>query len=260
MNGEMQLSPWAVMWLLASGLFGLGKIASAYPLWCVSRDPVKVFQFTFLWPGMNAAEWTGERRSKKAGMFDASLRAGTLWLFAGVCLLFLASTISSPYLAGLSVMLAVLGVLHFGLFEVLAWYWQKRGVPVRPLMRAPWGSVSLAEFWGERWNRAFRDLAHTWVFLPLSKRWGPRLAVWGVFAVSGLAHELVISVPARGGYGGPLCYFILQALGCAWERKLSRGNCLFTTAFILLPAPLLFHPPFATRVMLPFAEWLTAIL
>jgi hypothetical protein len=73
-------------------------------------------------------------------------------------------------------------------------------------------------------------------------------------------HELVISFPARGGWGGPTLYFLLQAAGLAFEkspagRRLGLGAGLrgrgWTLAVTALPLPLLFHAPFAERVIAP---------
>jgi alginate O-acetyltransferase complex protein AlgI len=143
-------------------------------------------------------------------------------------------------------------------------------------MRFPVGASSLSEFWGRRWNLAFRDLAHRLVFAPVTRRWGHQAALWASFAASGLAHELVISVPAGAGFGLPTAYFLLQALGITLERKAdtpvrhqagSDGSArasflrrwLRTHAFTLLPAFILFHPPFVERVMVPFFRVIGAL-
>jgi hypothetical protein len=77
---------------------------------------------------------------------------------------------------------------------------------------------------------------------------------------SGLIHELVISVPARGGYGMPTAYFVLQGLALAGERSslgrrlgLGRGwrGWLFTMVATAGPAYWLFPPVFVRNVILP---------
>ena len=85
--------------------------------------------------------------------------------------------------------------------------------------------------------------------------------MWATFVFSGIVHEAAISVSARGGFGLPSAYFLLQAAGVAVQRSqasrrlgLDRGclGWLFTLTFTAIPAFFLFHPPFVRRVMLPF--------
>jgi hypothetical protein len=99
--------------------------------------------------------------------------------------------------------------------------WQSLGVKAEPIMSAPLRSTSLGEFWGKRWNLGFRQLAHELIFRPLHRTLGPNTAGFLVFAVSGLIHDLVISLPARGGYGLPTLYFLLQGTGVTVERSRS---------------------------------------
>ena len=86
------------------------------------------------------------------------------------------------------------------------------GLHAEPIMRRPLASQSLGEFWGKRWNLGFRNLSHALVFQPLQKRFGAAAGALGAFLASGLIHDLVISVPARAGYGLPTAYFLLQGL------------------------------------------------
>ncbi len=160
-------------------------------------------------------------------------------------------------------MLGLILLLHFGSFEVIALIWQSFGVEARPIMSAPLRSTSLAEFWGSRWNLDFRQLAHDLIFRPLQRSWGAGRAGFLVFIVSGLIHELVISLPARGGYGLPTAYFALQGVGVAIERStlsksigLRRGlrGWLFMALFTAGPILLLFHRWFVLRVILPFMQ------
>ncbi len=88
------------------------------------------------------------------------------------------------------------------------------------------------------------------------------------FAGSGLLHDLVISVPARGGYGLPTAYFLLQGAGLLFERSriglrlgLRRGPWGRPYALVVAAAPAfwLFHPPFVLHVIVPFMRTLGAI-
>jgi alginate O-acetyltransferase complex protein AlgI len=52
---------------------------------------------------------------------------------------------------------------------------------------------------------------------------------------------------------------LLQALGISLERRLKKPNWFRTHAFTVLPAFILFHPPFIERVMLPFFRVIGAL-
>ena len=78
----------------------------------------------------------------------------------------------------------------------------------------------------------------------------------------------MISLPARGGYGLPTAYFMLQGLGVAVERSpfgqhvgLRQGvsGWLFMAVLTAGPVFLLFHPPFVLRVVLPFMKAIQAL-
>jgi alginate O-acetyltransferase complex protein AlgI len=164
-----------------------------------------------------------------------------------------------PLAAGWTGMIGMVLMLHFGLFRVLAGFWQQMGVGVRPLMDAPLRAVTVAEFWGRRWNRAFRDLSQVLLARPLARRWGIGVALWGVFLISGVVHELVISVPAGGGYGLPTTYFALQAGAIVVEKRYQLQGHVWAISVIALPAFFLFHPRFVERVILPFLNTLGAL-
>ena len=89
-----------------------------------------------------------------------------------------------------------------------------------------------------------------------------------VFAASGLIHDLVISLPARAGYGLPTLYFLVQGAGVTLERSqfgkrfgLGRGvrGWCFMVVFLTLPIFGLFHPWFVLRVILPFMRAIHAL-
>ena len=94
-------------------------------------------------------------------------------------------------------------------------------------MSAPLRASSLAEFWGKRWNLGFRQLSYELIFRPLHRTLGVEVAGMLVFLVSGLIHDLVISLPARAGYGLPTMYFLLQGMGITIEHAdLANGSGL----------------------------------
>ncbi len=176
---------------------------------------------------------------------------------------------ASPLLAGWTGMIGLVLVLHFGVLKVIALAWQNAGRGATLLMCAPLRANSVAEFWGRRWNTGFSQPARRLLFEPLGKRIGVGLATLCVFAISGLLHELVISLPARGGFGGPMAYFLVQAAALQLERSqfgtrlaLSRSSWrgrLFALIAAAGPAFWLFPPPFIERVMLPFLRAMGAL-
>src|SRR5439155_26521099 len=103
-------------------------------------------------------------------------------------------------------------------------------------------------------------LAHDLAFRPLARRWGVTGATIAVFLISGLVHESVISLPARGGYGLPTAYFAVQAFGVlmersSWGHRLGLGRGFRGWLFVVLcagaPAFWLFHPIFIRNIILP---------
>lgn len=154
--------------------------------------------------------------------------------------------------------------MHFGLFDLLTGLWRGLGVDCPKLFRAPIQSRSLEEFWSRRWNIAFSEMAAIAVFRPTKTPLGNTGARTLAFLFSGLLHELAISVPVRAGYGLPFAYFVLHALAMRLEAlpfirgRLQRSRVFahfWTAAWVVLPAPLLFHWPFCREILLPLLYW-----
>ena len=109
----------------------------------------------------------------------------------------------------------------------------------------------------------YRDFSNGVVFRPLAKRFGLRWATLAAFVVSGVIHELVISLPAQCGYGLPTLYFLLQGCGVLLEKSwlgrrwgLGGGltGWLFTLLMTVGPIRLLFHDGFMLGVIVPFLD------
>lgn len=177
----------------------------------------------------------------RVGLGALLLAAGRLvWVETG------SRVAAAPFLlAGLSLL------LHFGLMNVVAGAWRAVGVDAAPLFRAPLLATSLSEFWGRRWNLAFSEMIALAVSRPVSARFGRTTGVLAAFAFSAIAHELAISVPARGGYGGPSLYFLLHGGLVVLERRLGWSGRAWTLGWLLVPLPLLFHGPFLEAVVWP---------
>lgn len=260
-------TPWVFMWVLAFAIYGMLKVISLLATADLARVPAwKRAAYLFAWPGMDAATFLGlvPVNIDRPGMRE--------WLFAtaklvvGVIAVRTAAHLDGYYpdwVAGWLGMIGIAFVLHFGLFDLISCGWRSIGIAAVPLMDWPIASHSVTEFWGKRWNRAFRDLTFRFLFRPLASRLGTPVAMLTGFVVSGLIHDLVISWPAGGGYGWPTLFFSIQGLAVVLERSpagrwLGLGQGLtgrvFCFATVLLPSPLLFHHAFLGNVIIPFIE------
>ena len=262
---------WAEMWTLAIAIY----VGCKWLTWQVTATrhvPAwKHCGYLLAWPGMDAASFLEERGSNLSHCRDDEWIAAVSRLMVGVALLFgIARMVPQQYqyVVGWIGMIGIVLILHFGVFHLLSCSWRSKGVQARPLMNHPFASTSLSEFWGRRWNTAFRDLTYRFLFRPCASWFGARWGILAGFVFSGAIHDLVISIPARGGYGGPTAFFAIQGAAMVIERSelgrqfgLGAGwpGRLFAAAVVLAPAGLLFHRPFVVGIIVPFMRVLGAI-
>jgi alginate O-acetyltransferase complex protein AlgI len=149
---------------------------------------------------------------------------------------------------------AVLLIIHFGYADMLAATLRLSGWRITPLFKDPFASTSLNDFWSHRWNLAFVEMDRR-LFVPVLRTRLTKVQTFiGVFILSGLLHELAISFPSGGGWGGPLLYFVVQGAGVLIERKLkpkSKAGRFWTYTWLFLPIPLLFHHSFRSTFIVP---------
>jgi hypothetical protein len=215
------------------------------------------------WPGLRPQPFlrdaapTPEPRPPLAVTSLVNLTAGAalLWLVP----LLLPTSTSALVRIGVGIAGFCL-VLLFGVMDGWAALLRRGGVPVEKLWRNPPAASSLADFWGSRWNRIFSGFARDMIFLPLGRVAGARLASLAVFLFAGLLHEWAWSAAARGGYGGPTLYFVLQGLlvqaeSTAAGRRLLRRHAavgrLWTWLAVLIPLPLALHQPYLRGFVVP---------
>jgi hypothetical protein len=262
MSFRSVLPPWVFMWLLAFAIFMGCKWLTWWQCEVSPVRPGRTWAYLFAWPGLDARGFLSDREHIAKPSFLSWTVAVFKTLFGALLLwgMVRMQPASSPLLTGWCGLFGLIFLLHFGTFHLLALAWQRAGVNARPLMRAPILATSLGEFWGKRWNSAFHELVFHFAFRPLRRRANPTAATLIVFLLSGLIHELVISLPAHGGYGFPTAYFLIQGLGIIGEharlgRRIGLGRGLPGWLFVLLvtagPAFCLFHPSFIRNVILP---------
>ncbi|MFO0942870.1 MAG: MBOAT family protein [Pirellulales bacterium] len=252
---------WTWMWTIAFALFGGLKWLSWRQATSRNCSTIRSIAYLIAWPGMNADAFLTQNAERQSSRWN--LPIAIVNFVIGVTLLWLSTQVLQVNARGWMAMIGIIFVLHFGMFAILASIFQRFRIDAQPIMNFPVLSCSLAEFWGKRWNLAFRDLTHKFLFRPLAKHFNVRVAMFIGFLVSGLIHELAITIPGGGGYGGPTAYFLIQALGLNVERSkfgstlgLRRGwaGWLFAMLVLVTPLTLLFPGIFIVNVILPFVD------
>jgi hypothetical protein len=147
----------------------------------------------------------------------------------------------------------------FATFDFWALIFRLLGFAVEKPFVNPAAATSLRDFWGRRWNRIMSGMLRDLLFTPLARHVGVVAATVAVFVYSGVLHEFV-SVLARGGYGRPTLYFLIQGAGFLVEgthfgRRFLvgsplRGRC-WTALVVVGPVALVVPPAFLVEVIVP---------
>ncbi|HKV76804.1 MAG TPA: MBOAT family protein [Candidatus Sulfotelmatobacter sp.] len=262
---------WLFMWALSFAIFAALK----WTTWWTAHDRVPVnvgrsLAYLLAWLGMDADTFLDARLQPDRPRLKEWLWATTKTALGILLLWVTARRIPAEQflLRGWIGLFGLIFLLHFGSFHLVSLFWRTNGISATPIMSSPILSKTLSEFWGKRWNLGFRQLAHEFIFRPLQKYTGASVAGLLVFVASGLIHDLVISIPARGGYGLPTAYFVVQGLGVTFERSTIARRIglqkkvparIFAILVTAAPAFWLFHPPFVHRVIIPFMHAIHAL-
>jgi uncharacterized protein YqjF (DUF2071 family) len=259
------LPAWAFMWAMCFAMYAGCKWASCWDALEVMRPTWKRgIGYLLAWPGMNARAFftrTCDVPTPRAREWCKALAHAGI----GAALMFGAAAVwlpRRPLVGGWTGMIGLVLIVHFGIFHWLSLAWRRFArVDAPPIMNAPVLARSVGEFWSARWNVGFHDLARRYCFNPLRTRLGAAGALMATLIVSGIVHDMVITLPARGGYGLPTLYFTIQGLGIlvdrtpvfrrAFRQRRWLGRA-FALAVVLAPVGLLFPPVFVERVIVPF--------
>jgi alginate O-acetyltransferase complex protein AlgI len=175
------------------------------------------------------------------------------------------ANVSLKPLADLVLLVGISFILHFGVLSLSTAYWRWWGINVKELFRSPYKSRSLNEFWGKRWNMAFSEMTTLIAYRPLKLKLGNTEAMIASFLLSGILHEIAISLPVKAGYGLPLLYFALHGIlmytesKIAWVQKILANKILshvWVLGWLVLPIHLLFHQAFMEGVLKPLRSLL----
>ncbi|HEY1011650.1 MAG TPA: MBOAT family protein [Herpetosiphonaceae bacterium] len=249
-------------WLAAFVGFKALALLGADPAVTDRLDFWRFWGFAGAWLGMELGPWTRPAEPRPLPGAGRMVGEGLAMLIGWLALaLALARTPLLPPLAqAWCVLVAVIIGVFFGASRALTGAWRALGRDVAPPFDQPVYATSLADWWGRRWNLAVHAVLNQAIWQP-ARRWGVWPATALVFGASGLLHEYLISYPAGGGYGLPLLYFAIQALGMRAERTRALRRLLkrsglaragWTLGVTLLPGPLLFHPPLLDALIRPW--------
>ena len=232
---------------------------SAFKVAAIIKFPGTLNGLYLLWPGLDPRPFQTARQpiaedGPRFGYGLARLIIGIIAL--GIVSLYanqLGQT-AATWLAIASILFAV----HLGFSDMLTGIAQALGWRVKPLFDSPLRAKSLSDFWSRRWNRPFVELDRIFFLPGLTKRFGLKSGVIGVFILSGLLHEFAISYPAGAGWGGPLVYFGIQAILMLAEKRVKLRGSLWTLSAILIPLPILFHAPFREACVWPLIQFISS--
>jgi len=226
--------------------------------------PIQWTAFSLGWFGMRPALF--ERLPNSPLPFTHILRKGISRVVIGIILLYLSMLLGNHFAAEkifLPQLLLLVGlslILHFGILNLCTAFWRSFGVNVSELFQAPYKSKSLKEFWGKRWNIAFSEMTTLIAYRPLKTKVGIEKALIISFLLSGLLHEVAISIPVMAGFGLPMIYFVIHAFAMHLEahsvflQKLLQRKWLahiWVMSLLIIPMPLLFHRDFIGHVLVP---------
>lgn len=126
--------------------------------------------------------------------------------------------------------------------------WHLFGVDVPTVQRNPILSRSLAEFWGQRWNRVVGGWLREFFFAPLARRRLPQLGLAASFGASAAIHAWLIIGLGADAAVMMAAYFLLQGAALFVESRigLRRAPPILGRAWaigvVLAPLPLLQGP------------------
>ncbi|KAJ9478749.1 MBOAT_2 domain-containing protein [Pseudozyma hubeiensis] len=162
------------------------------------------------------------------------------------CIAFGASFVCTQYM-----MHTMLASIFVGVFHDLPSRWDP------PLVRYPWLSTSVADFWSRRWHQTLRVTFMTVGYWPVraaligvaGRRIAIMAAICGVFLVSGVFHDLATSATIPGfGITKITLFFAIQPIAMfgenmfeQWTGRKVQGfwGWLWAATWILGAAPIL---------------------
>lgn len=229
--------------VLLAGMKGL-----VYRAWGGSLAWPSYGVFCFAWFGMDPGSFV----KRRVGLtWKDDIKVGVILMAVGTILAWFVWVMDWRQVLVMFVPMS-LG-FHFGALRVLKGGLRKAGYPVRTLFPNVLKTTGLGDFWSRRWNVGYSQMMQRVVGRQVAERWGRGAGIFSVFLVSGLLHEVAITLPVQEGYGLPTIYFSLHGALVLVEAKwgISFGKI---ASLLLVAGPLgfLFPSTFQTEVIARF--------
>ena len=236
-----------MIWICSVLLAGMKAII--YREWCAKGNKhlswMRWLMFSCLWFGMDPGAFVVRRRV----VWKSHFLIGCLCLISGLAGVWVCYVLDVRNVVILFICMSA--GFHFGLLRLLTAFWRMLGFPVRVLFRNPLRMRGFRDFWSKRWNLAYSQMMARAVKKPLTPLLGNNGSMFAVFVVSGLLHELAITVPVGAGYGLPTLFFLFHGVMCLLEKRGSVAMGIFCGVVLILGLPFLFGEQFVEDIILP---------
>ena len=223
--------------------------AITYREWCATGNRKLTWSrwlmFSCLWFGMDPAAFMTRRKVE----WKSHAAIGGLCLVSGLVCVWICYLLDVRNVVILFICMSA--GFHFGVLRLLTAFWRMLGFPVRVLFRNPLKMRGFRDFWSKRWNLAYSQMMARAVKKPLTPLLGDNGSMFAVFVVSGLLHELAITVPVGAGYGWPTLFFLFHGAICFFEKRDSVWMGILCGVVLILGVPFLFGERFVEEIILP---------
>lgn len=201
--------------------------------------------FSFLWFGMDPGTFRFKNPKLK---WKSDIAIGSVLTIIGLCGAWLVARLAWQNIIIMFIPLS-LG-FHFGVLRILKGTLRYFGFPVRTLFPNLLETNGIADFWSRRWNIGYSQMMQRIVGRPIEAIAGKSAGVMAVFFISGLLHEVAITLPVMSGFGLPTLYFTLHGFLTLLEKKWNRPlGKIPTLICVILPLSCLFPGKFQTEVI-----------
>lgn len=228
--------------VLLAGMKGL-----VYAEWAVNQKLtlLRYLVFSIFWFGMDPGTFLTRKRNLS---WKIDVRLGLLFMSVGTLGASLVWFMEWRQILILFVPMS-LG-FHFGALRVLKGFLRAAGHPVRTLFPNLLQAQGIGDFWSRRWNIGYSQMMQRLVGRPIAALAGENTGLMAIFFISGLLHEIAITLPVRSSFGLPTVYFTFHGILTLIEKK--RGRPFGKVPALLavgLPLGILFPPTFQNAVI-----------